>query len=285
MKALKHWFFAWLFPWFPKRLLSRATGLVMRIPLPRPLAALVVPAFASAFGISLAEAEFEPSHYRSLDQFFTRRLKPGLRPVQGQHVHPVDGVLTQQGEIERGQLVQAKGWDYPLAEFLGDASLAQAFEGGAFATYYLCPADYHRVHAPLSGQLVTGRHIPGLLWPVNDWSVHNIRRLFCLNERVALNFQSPQGLWSLVFVGATNVGHITINADPSIITNRWMWHESTDRTYDPPLPTAVGEELGIFHLGSTVVCLFEKSIGWTGGIAGPVRMGQRASRTPELVIN
>ena len=285
MKALKHGFFAWIFPWVPKRLLSRATGVLMRIPLPAPLAALLVPAFASAFKINVDEAEFPPRHDRSLDQFFTRALKPGLRPIAADRVHPVDGRLTEQGVIQKGQLLQAKGWAYEVGEFLGDLELAKVYEGGFFSTYYLCPADYHRVHSPLTGQLISARHIPGLLWPVNDWSVQNIRRLFCLNERVVLNFESEKGRWSLVFVGATNVGHITITSDPSIITNRWLWHEPTDRVYDPPLLVKPGDELGMFHLGSTVICLFEPSVGWAGGIPGPVRVGQRASRGPELVTH
>ncbi|MBX3021208.1 MAG: phosphatidylserine decarboxylase [Bdellovibrionales bacterium] len=273
MKALKHGFFAWIFPWVPKRLLSRATGLLMRLPLPGPLAALLVPLFARFFKINAAEAELQPGEYHSLDGFFTRKLKAGIRPVGGQFVHPVDGKLTEQGKIEQGQLIQAKGWTYSVAEFLGDENLARIYEDGQFYTYYLCPADYHRVHSPTSGDLVSARHIPGLLWPVNEWSVHNIRRLFCLNERVVLNFEHPLGRWSLVFVGATNVGHMTITLDPSIISNRWMWHAPTERHYSPPLPVKPGDELGIFHLGSTVICLFEKGFNRGQLMPGSVLMG------------
>lgn len=252
-------FLAWIFPWVPKRILSRATGLAMRLPLPKPVRSAMLTAFARTFGISMTEAEHDLAHYRSLDEFFTRRLKSGLRPIGGAHIHPVDGKLTQFGTIHKGELVQAKGWTYPLGEFLGDESLAAKYEGGYYATYYLCPADYHRVHAPVDGELMTARHIPGLLWPVNEWSVTNIQRLFCLNERVVMNFESPQGKWSLVMVGATNVGHITVTLDPSITTNRWMWHEPTDRQYSPPLKVQAGDELGMFHLGSTVICVFEKT--------------------------
>ena len=223
----------------------------------------------------MEDAEKQLSGYKSFDAFFTRRLKPGLRPIHGQLVHPVDGRLTQQGEIKQGQLIQAKGWTYPVAEFLGDPSLGQAYEGGTFMTYYLCPADYHRVHSPTSGEMVSARHIPGLLWPVNEWSVTNIKRLFNLNERVVLNFDSPRGRWSAVLVGATNVGHITITLDPSITTNRWLWHAPTDRTYAPPIPVAAGSELGMFHLGSTVICLFEKGFGVEApGKEMTVKMGE-----------
>ncbi len=250
---------AWIFPWVPKRLLSRMTGMGMRVPL-GPLAGWLIPFFARLFKIDVAAAEFPPREYRSFDHFFTRRLKSGLRPIEGPFVHPADSQLTENGSVLAGQLVQAKGWSYELAEFLGDEALAKAYESGSFVTYYLCPADYHRVHSPLSGQLVSARHIPGLLWPVNSWSVTNIRRLFNLNERVVLNFQSEQGPWSLVLVGATNVGHMTIAPDPSIITNRWMWHMPSDRTYSPPLEVQVGDELGTFHLGSTVICVYSWQI-------------------------
>lgn len=277
MKGLKNFFFSWIFPWVPKRLLSRATGVLMRIPLFWPFSALLIPLFAALFKIDVGLAEKSPGAYRSFDDFFTRRLKAGARPVEGAFVHPVDGVLSQAGPVVAGELLQAKGWNYSLAEFLGDAGLAAVYEGGSFATYYLCPADYHRVHSPRTGALVAGRHIPGLLWPVNEWSVSNIRRLFNLNERVVLNFQSPEGRFSVVMVGATNVGHMTISADPSIVTNRWMWHAPTDRIYSPGVPVRVGDELGIFHLGSTVVVLFEKSLPAVRAAApSPVKFGQPA---------
>lgn len=272
MKAFKNLFFAWLFPWVPKRLLSRLTGVLMRLPIPVPLRTSLILGFAKFFGINASEAEHALAHYGSFDAFFTRKVKP--RTLQGTFIHPVDGRLTERGEVKNGDLIQAKGWTYGLGEFLGDETLAKSYEGGSFATYYLCPADYHRVHAPLAGQMVSARHIPGLLWPVNEWSVNNIRRLFNLNERVVMNFQSPLGRWSLVMVGATNVGHITVTLDPSITTNRWMWHAPTDRTYTPPLNVRAGDELGIFHLGSTVICVFEKGLLPVKDFGSkPVRMG------------
>lgn len=274
MKAFKNFFFSWIFPWVPKRLLSRATGVFMRIPLIWPLNSLLIPAFAGFFKIDRSLAF--PRSYRSFDDFFTRKLKPGVRPIESEFVHPCDGVMSMKGSVEQGQLIQAKGWTYDLKEFLGDEKLAKEYDGGHFATYYLCPADYHRVHTPLTGALTTARHIPGLLWPVNEWSVNNIRRLFNLNERVVMNFQSPKGKFSVVMVGATNVGHMTITHDPSIVTNRWMWHAPTDRLYSPPVPVQAGDELGIFHLGSTVVCLFDKNFGGVQAPLGPTLMGARA---------
>lgn len=277
MKAFKTFFFAWLFPWFPKRLLSRVVGLIMRFPIPKPFRGLVIAGFAWFFKIVSEEAEHSAYHYGSLDAFFTRKLKHHSRPLKGEFIHPVDGKLTEQGEVKQGELIQAKGWTYPLSEFLGDESLAKAYEGGAFATYYLCPADYHRVHSPLAGNLVSARHIPGMLWPVNEWSVTNIKRLFSLNERVVMNFTTAKGKWSLVMVGATNVGHITVSVDPSITTNRWMWHAPTDRRYTPEIPIKAGDELGMFHLGSTVICVYEKTLTRSPRTDHrPVRLGESA---------
>lgn len=277
MKRLQTWFFAWIFPWVPKRLLSRMTGVFMRTPIPGPLRGILVHMFARTFNIGIHEAEFETRDYRSFNDFFTRKLKPGIRPVQGPFVHPVDGALTQHGQIKQGELIQAKDWTYSVAEFIGDSRLAAKYERGNYYTYYLCPADYHRVHAPVEGQLVSARHIPGLLWPVNEWSVNNVRRLFNLNERVVMNFTSPQGNWTLVMVGATNVGQITITLDPSITTNKWMWHAPTDRIYEPPLHVQAGDELGMFHLGSTVICLFESSFQTPSAPNfGAVKMGEKA---------
>ncbi|HMN69495.1 MAG TPA: archaetidylserine decarboxylase, partial [Bdellovibrionales bacterium] len=252
---------AWLFPWFPKRLMSRGFGVLMRIPLPRPLRPLLLTGFANFFHIHIPDAELPLSEYPTFDAFFTRKLKEGLRPVtpaKNGIVHPVDGRLTETGVIKGNQLVQAKGWTYDLGELLGRDDRLAAYDGGSFYTYYLCPADYHRIHAATSGQLVSALHIPGLLWPVNEWSVTNIRRLFCLNERVVLNFEAPEGKWSMVLVGATNVGHMTVTLDPSIITNRWLWHAPSDRTYDPAISIAIGQEVGMFHLGSTVICVFDR---------------------------
>jgi len=259
MNRLSTLFMSWIFPWVPKRLLSRMTGLFMRLPL-GPLSGVLIPVFAKIFKINIAEAEFPPSAYRSFDHFFTRKLRLDARPVAAGLVHPVDGKLTENGAVLQGELMQAKGWPYSLGEFLGDEALAQAYASGSFVTYYLCPADYHRVHSPFHGELQSARHIPGMLWPVNTWSVQNIRRLFNLNERVVLNFSAPEGPWSLVMVGATNVGQMTISLDPSILTNRWMWHAPTDRRYSPSPVVQPGTELGMFHLGSTVICIYSWKI-------------------------
>ncbi|MGE4130462.1 MAG: archaetidylserine decarboxylase [Bdellovibrionales bacterium] len=275
MKALGDLFFSWVLPWIPKRLMSRAWGLMMRVPWPWPLRIPLNWLFAKAFSIDLSEAEKTPGQYSSFDDLFTRRLKPGLRPVEGDFVSPVDGALTEYGPVVDGQILQVKGWEYPLEEFLGSHALAKSYEGGSFATLYLCPADYHRVHTPLTGNLVSALHIPGQLWPVNEWSVKNIQRLFCLNERVVLNFLGSKGPFSVVMVGATNVGKMSIYPDPSIVTNRWMWHAPTVREYEPAIALKCGEELGAFHLGSTVVLVLGKGYPAVTRARGAIRLGHK----------
>lgn len=274
---MKNFLLSLFMPILPKRLLSRLVGLLTRIRLPWPISTWVIGSFAKAYNIRLDEAERPLSDYSSVNAFFTRRLKDGIRPVQGEWVHPADAVITQGGRISQGQLIQAKGWNYSLRDFLGDGPLAQSYEGGSFATYYLCPTDYHRVHAPMSGQMYSATHIPGQLWPVNEWSVRNIESLFCLNERVVLNFRSQQGHWSVVLVGATNVGQITIPPDPSIWTNRWMWHASSKREYNPPLAVKVGSEIGVFNMGSTVVCVYSDAFAPFNPalLGGATRVGQK----------
>lgn len=245
-------------PILPKRLLSRLVGGLTRLQLPSPISGWINRKFAEAYQINLEEAEKPLKEYKTLNQFFTRKLKSGLRPIQGKWVHPADGVLTQAGPVQEGKILQVKGWEYSISEFLGNSEIAKSYEAGFFTTYYLCPTDYHRVHSPLTGQLKSIRHIPGQLWPVNDWSVSRIQSLFCLNERVVMNFESAQGPWSLVMVGATNVGQIEIAGVDSIHTNQWTCKPSAEISFKNPQTIDVGAEVGVFHMGSTVVCLYSK---------------------------
>src|SRR5690606_21741857 len=130
----------------------------------------------------------------------------------------------------------------------------KSLEGGGYLTYYLCPTDYHRVHSPVSGQLLHALHVPGTLWPVNAMSVQQTEELFLVNERLVMELKTPQGPVFVVMVGATNVGQMSASFDPKIVTNRRVLAGRKD--YDPPISIKVGEELGIFHMGSTVVVLY-----------------------------
>lgn len=237
--------------------LSRSFGKFSHAEFPDPLRLSILTAFAKMYRLNLAEAERPLADYKTLDALFTRRLKAGLRPVQSDWIHPVDGTLCANGRIQSNQAFQVKGWNYSIAKLLGEESAV--FDRGAFLTYYLCPTDYHRVHSPASGEIVSVRWLQGQLWPVNDWSVNRVKELFCLNERVVLNYQTPRGRMAVVLVGATNVGQIEVMCDPELRTN--VGTPSAQpyvRQFSPPKPVRVGDEIGVFHLGSTVVVLLSE---------------------------
>jgi phosphatidylserine decarboxylase len=241
----------------PKNRLSRTIGRLVHARLPRPLARLLVHRFARAYQIDV-DAAGKPLHeYPSIGHFFTRDLAEGLRPIESEFVSPVDGVLRNYGPVENGRLVQIKGKTYTVARFLGDESHAKRYEDGAFFNLYLSPQDYHHVHSPVSGTIVRSVHIPGMLWPVNDWSLANIDELFSINERVVTYIESETlGLVAVVMIGATNVGKISVVYD-SFISNTTGTKQPASRDYPHPIPIAAGDRLGTFHMGSSVVMLFE----------------------------
>jgi phosphatidylserine decarboxylase len=204
------------------------------------------------------ESERPVDTYLTFGEFFTRRLKPGARPVapgDAVPVSPADGRVLNSGVAERGELLQVKGIEYTLADLLRDEEAARFFEGGAYATIYLAPRNYHRVHAPLGGEITGYGYVPGTLWPVNEKGVQRVERLFCLNERLATHMQTPAGRACVVMVGATMVGRIRALYD-DVLTNDGARHGRRVR-YDRPVRVNKGEEMGVFEMGSTVVALFE----------------------------
>lgn len=252
----------------PQGALSRAFGGVADLPLPRPLRRAILGAFARAVGIDITEAERPLEEYGSLNQFFVRRLRAGVRSWPGDSGttgSPVDGVAGQFGTVADGRILQAKGRWYSAAELLGSDEEARAFEGGEFITLYLSPRHYHRIHAPSSGLIRKARHIPGALLPVNAPAVAHIPDLFARNERLLCYLDGPLGRVAVVAVGAYNVGRISAAFDPAWnappgrsawVTNR-RGLETEARRYDPPVRVREGDEIMAFHLGSTVVLLFE----------------------------
>jgi phosphatidylserine decarboxylase len=164
-------------------------------------------------------------------------------------------VISQIGEIQDGKIIQAKNKTYTVEALLRQPKALENYDRGLFVTYYLCPTDYHRVHSPVDGEIVRVTHIPGELWPVNAWSTENIENLFAVNERVIVEIKTQWGLVSLVFVGATNVGKISLSFEAQILTNQ---SGQTERVinYVKGAPVKKGEELGIFHMGSTVVMCY-----------------------------
>lgn len=260
----------------PKNIVSYVFGLLAAFEFPQPLQIKINTYFSNLFAINLNEADRELSQYHSLNAFFTRKLKNGLRPIAEGVVHPADSKLTQFARIKEGTLIQAKGFSFHLNEFLGQSPYYQRLKDGYFFTYYLCPTDYHRVHSPVEGRVLQSLYLPGQLWPVNDWSVNKINNLFAVNERVVTFIDTDRGLCALVMVGATNVGKMTLSFDCEVTTNQFLNRTRKETVYDPQIPLQKGDEVGTFHMGSTVVMIYEKTffedIRFARG--GSVKMGQ-----------
>ena len=247
--------------------------------------------FSRRYSIDLAEAERDRlDSYTSLNDFFTRRLKPGARPVSGGErtlVSPVDGFLTQFGSANGGEMVQAKGLQYRLEALLGEPpGQMAALMSGAYATLYLAPHQYHRVHLPLAGTLRRTRYIPGTRYSVNARTAAVLPGLFCRNERVACWFDTAAGPMALVLVGALNVSSISTSWLGEIASGGGrVWEERGGSTQGPSRGYARGEEIGRFNLGSTVILILPPGqVEWQAGLAPGqgVRMGQAlASIVPD----
>lgn len=261
----------------PQHLLSRLGGWLARRRW-GGLSHLFIGWFVRHYGVDLGEAlHTRAADYPSFADFFTRELRAGMRgwpEAQDAVASPVDGVVSQAGPIEDGRLIQAKGLDYPLSTLLG--SNAAPYAGGRFATLYLRPRDYHRVHAPVAGRLLRIRHIPGRLWPVRPWAVASVAGLFAENERVVLEFETRHGPCTLVMVGALMVGSMeTVITGPVRSGRRQpaVWNLET-----APREFTRGEEVGRFNFGSTVILAFgPDAVEWDTGALSPereVRLGQ-----------
>jgi len=263
-------------PQLPKKYVSHYVGSVAYKDWPKPISQLSIKAFAQLVGINVEEAEKPLSEYSSVGEFFSRQLKKGARPIEGERVHPCDGRITQSGKVVQGVLIQAKGLKYTLDEFLPQTPWVENMEGGVFNTYYLSPKDYHRVHAPIKGKIMWVKYFPGELWPVNYWSLRNIPGVLAINERVAIGIETPQGKAILTMVGATNVGSMSFAFDSSVITNQYPFkNRRLLIEYQSPKPISTGDELGTFNLGSTVVLLTESSLNYPMLENRRVKMGER----------
>ena len=264
----------------PKHGMSRFAGHLANLPIPRPLRGPVYRGFARVFGARLDEVELPLAEYGSINAFFTRQLKAGLRAVAADAiVSPVDGAVGAYGPVVNDVLVQAKGRDYSLAGLVGDPALAHAMTGGTFATLYLAPKDYHRIHVPLDGDIVAATYIPGELWPVNVYAVAHVADLFAVNERIVITIRARTGgMMAVVLVGATMVGTTRVAFD-DLHTNARR-REVQRRRYDPALPVHAGGPLGHFEFGSTVIIVCSPEAGALDPLADgeTVRMGQRLGR-------
>ncbi len=235
--------------------------------------------FVRRYGIDMGEAANpDLSSYASFNDFFTRALKDGARPLASADlICPVDGAISQFGAVRGDQLLQAKGHHYSSRALLGgDASLAERFDDGSFATLYLSPKDYHRIHMPCDGRLLRMIYVPGELFSVNPTTARGVPGLFSRNERVVCVFESSNGPFALVLVGATIVGsmatvwHGLVNSERDGELLEWRYD-------DQNVQLRQGQEMGRFLLGSTVVMLFPKgplqfNPTWRPG--GPIRLGE-----------
>ena len=261
IKHMKDRLFDVMMPLLPKNELSHWVGRLVHQPLPEALGRKSVELFAKYYEINLQEAEFPIAHYKTIGDLFIRKLKPGARPVGEGVVHPADALISEAGPIVSNTMIQAKGRTYTVPELLRAEHFNHIFDGGTFATYYLCPTDYHRVHSPVDGKIVFSCHIPGALWPVNSWSVNAIPNLFSVNERIIVIIETPRGRCALVMVAATNVGNMRMSFDESLnSTFRSGERAVKEHSYLPAIPIGRGEEVGVFHMGSTVVMLYEKGM-------------------------
>ncbi len=218
--------------------------------------------FVGRYGVNMAEAANpDIASYSSFNEFFTRPLKPGARPLADANFScPVDGAISQFGAVDRDQIFQAKGHSYSTTALVGgDAELAAKFQDGSFATLYLSPKDYHRIHMPCDGRLLQMIHVPGDLFSVNPATARGVPGLFARNERVVCVFESEHGPFVLVLVGATIVGsmatvwHGVVNPPRPGHLREWRYE-------DQQLKFSKGDEMGRFLLGSTVVMLFSKGV-------------------------
>ena len=264
--------FALLLEVLPHHLLSRVMFAATRVEWP-PFKDRLIRWVARHYRIDMNEAvESQPDRYPCFNAFFTRALKSEARPIASAPEHiasPVDAEVSQCGVADDNRLFQAKGREFTLEELLGDEKLATAFRGGSFATLYLSPRDYHRIHMPLDGRLEQMIHIPGRLFSVNHATTRAVPRLFARNERIVNCFDTAAGPVAVILVGAIFVGSMdTIWAGPvapaTRRTTRWYY---TDRDR-PSVTLSKGDELGRFNMGSTVILLFARDRAtWTGQLA------------------
>lgn len=260
----------------PRKAISHFMGQVCEAPLSPRLSRVVVQTYQRVYRVDMSDVVPRTAPYDSFDQFFTRPLVPGARPVSDVNddvVSPSDGTLQATGVIEEGCRIVAKGRAYDVARLVGDETDACALRGGQFAVVYLSPRDYHRVHAPVGGVVRWVRGVAGDLYPVNALGDRCTRALLVENQRVCVTIDSEQfGRVLLVLVGAMVVGRITVSMlpDPNV--------PAGIHCIDPPVAVQRGDEVGAFHLGSTAVVLVgPQAPSFRRGI-GRVRVGESLVR-------
>lgn len=244
----------------PQHTLSRLVGKIAECEWPW-LKNAIIPLFIDRYNVNMSEAaDPEPRHYKNFNAFFTRALADGARPiVEGDSsiATPADGCISQLGDIDSGRIFQAKGQDFSLLELLGgDAAQASVFEGGKFATLYLSPRDYHRVHMPATGTLRSMTYVPGDLFSVNNTTADNVPRLFARNERAVCIFDTEHGPMAVILVGAMIVAGIETVWAGQVAPLKRQINTHNYQAEKQLISLQKGEEMGRFKLGSTAVVLF-----------------------------
>ncbi|GAA0398029.1 archaetidylserine decarboxylase [Cocleimonas flava] len=243
----------------PHHFISRIVFKLTRVK--SPLVPKAITLFSKAFDVNLDEAKnSDPASYSTFNEFFTRELKEGLRPISDTRiVSPVDGTISEFGDIKNGQLLQAKGITYSLEQLLGgNKERANLYDNGQFITIYLSPRDYHRIHMPCTGKLTEQVHIPGRLFSVAKHTVKTVKSIFARNERVVASFDTEYGSMTMVLVGAINVAAIEtvwhgLITPPKGETTTAKSYKSKDIQLDK------GKEMGRFNMGSTVILVFQNN--------------------------
>ncbi|HVT62664.1 MAG TPA: archaetidylserine decarboxylase [Legionellaceae bacterium] len=264
----------------PKRALNRFAGFMANLRIPR-IKNYLIQDFVYKYQVNMAEAlEPNPLNYASFNEFFIRRLKPGARPIADERIiSPVDGSISEIGHLTDGQLLQAKNHHYSVLALLGgDEALAAQFQSGCFATLYLSPKDYHRVHMPIEGCLQESIYVPGSLFSVQPTTARVVPNLFARNERLVCIFSTALGPMAMILVGAAIVGSIgtTWGGDVIRSTSLQRTHYPIEGTRSIVLDKAM--EMGYFKLGSTVILLFthQAQMTWAAHLTAgdEIRLGQ-----------
>ncbi len=272
----------WLFTLLPHHLISRGVFFLTRIK--GPLVSPAIRWFIKTFDVDMSDALIEDiKNYTTFNEFFIRSLKPGSRPItsgEKELACPVDGTVSQCGDIMNDHLFQAKGHFYSVEDLLGgDKLLAKMFSSGCFSTIYLAPNNYHRIHMPLTGRLKQMIHVPGRLFSVAPWSIRQIPGLFARNERVACLFTTPSGPMALVMVGAINVAAIETVWGGLVTPQKGKKVSVYDYSHTE-INSAKGAEIGRFNMGSTVILLTTEKVKWSQLLKPglKVKMGQSIGR-------
>ena len=257
--------------------LSRIYGRFTHARLPRPVLRTLIRRYIAHYEIDMSEYARPVTDYETMDDFFTRELRAGVRPIEGDTsslIACADGRLSCFETITDQGLFQVKDVRYSADVLLGNKELAKQLLGGTHYTIYLAPRNYHRVHAPCSGTITSARYWPGRLYPVNDMARTRIPGLFCQNERICVEFDTPEGSAAVVMVGASFVGQMSLSFT-DFVTNQTKATGPQIRNFPTPIPIARGQEIGIFHMGSTAVVLHQAPFQTALGDGDAVCLGQR----------